>query len=445
MQFMEEAAGVAANRYFASGGKDNSTAHPQQRRIAALLSRVERLSFQHAIHVGDVAQVHAKVVFASEHSVAVCVQVRAERMAWSMACGKDDENNGNNDEDNNTTISNRALMWWVGAILPCHTTTTTSTALSMASVWASHNPKNYTRAKAPPFPVPSAEKDEPAWAIYQQAAQLYQQSKEECDQIRDVGEQDPSNSRAPPLTNVVVDKIPRQENNPRLDDTTSLSSSLVVQPSLTGQQQDGGSTSRRNPHDNMDMDNDNLLLLQQTPDHSAVELAQVMLPSDCMNATGLVAGGVLLKLMDNACGIVAVRHCGTNTVTVSVNCVNFVSPVLLGDVVKIRARPVFTSGKSIEIRVQVLVERFSWKAAGGGNLQRHEIVTTEQAYFTFVALPFVEEGNSNHSPISSLPMRQLLVETPDDKVMFEQRRLRYQQRKRRPPPPPPPQIITSKL
>ncbi|CAB9516510.1 Cytosolic acyl coenzyme A thioester hydrolase [Seminavis robusta] len=370
MQLMEEAAGVAANRYF--------SVHKHQR-IVALLSRVERLTFQHPIHVGDVAQATAKVVYASPHSVAVCVQVRAERMPWSTASGISSSRDKPK-EYGDDTICNRALLWLVGAILP-------KTSHSVHQI----NPKQYTRALAPPFPVPSKEQDWEAWINYQQASDLYQQSKRKCDNINEEAEDE-------------MDK-----------DELATQPQVVQETTATTQQQSS------------------LPLQKLTPDHSAVELVQVMLPADCVSSTGLVAGGVVMKLMDNACGVVAVRHCGTNTVTVSVNCVNLVSPVLLGDILKIRARPVFTSAKSIEIMVKVTAERFSLDDSSG-TLMRQEIVTAEQAFFTFVALPIVMSSSNNNnrsdgSVIASLPMTPLHLESPDDQALYEQRRVKYKQRK----------------
>lgn len=382
MQLMEEAAGVAATRYFN---------HKANCRIAALLSRVERLSFQHPVHVGDVAQVNAKVVFASRSSVAVCVQVTAERMAWSIST------TGSSDTD--TVVCNRALMWLVGNIVP---TPANLASPLRPSFLESINPKDYIRAVAPPFPKPLSS-DTEAWQSYQQAAELYQESQTKCDNISsssgDMGatnDRDANNQTA----HISFAKNTMRRNNPPQSTQTTGDATAAV--------------------------------ISFTPDHSSVELVQVMQPSDCVNSTGLVAGGVVMKLMDNACGVVAVRHCGTNTVTVSVNCVNLIAPVLLGDVLKVQARPVFTSKKSIEILVSVVAERFLIDESDG-SLMRQEVVTTEQAYFTFVALPLLVNSSSGDNDgdnlISSLPMRQLVLETDLDKALYAERKAKYRQRK----------------
>eukprot|EP00339_Tiarina_fusa_P007319 CAMPEP_0117060804 /NCGR_PEP_ID=MMETSP0472-20121206/42292_1 /TAXON_ID=693140 ORGANISM="Tiarina fusus, Strain LIS" /NCGR_SAMPLE_ID=MMETSP0472 /ASSEMBLY_ACC=CAM_ASM_000603 /LENGTH=84 /DNA_ID=CAMNT_0004779155 /DNA_START=89 /DNA_END=340 /DNA_ORIENTATION=+ len=58
-----------------------------------------------------------------------------------------------------------------------------------------------------------------------------------------------------------------------------------------------------------------------------------------------------MKLMDNAAGCCAFRHCRTNIVTVSISKMDFTGFVKLGDIVTIRAKMIFCSAKSMEILV----------------------------------------------------------------------------------------------
>lgn len=354
MQLMEEAAGVAANRYF------NQVSHGPNK-VCALTSRVERMAFLHPVHVGDVSKVHAEVVFASTHTVAVSVTVSAERLAWSKLPQSSTVQSAEEDQN---LICNRALLWLVGVVLP---------EQHHASVHEI-NPKHYARALAPPFPIPDQDTDPLAWKSYQRAEQTYETRKRKAELL---GEDGTSTS----------------ESDTELEtfDETSATSS---------------------PSDAC-----------FTPEYSAVELVQVVLPSDCMTQTGLVSGGFVMKLMDNACGVAAVRHCGTNIVTISVDCVNLKAPVLMGDVLRVKAIPTFTSSKSMEIEVCVVAERFLLNE--DGVLTRHEIVTTQRAYFTFVSLPLSSEGATP----SSLPMRPLVLRTPQDHVKFEAGKRRYEYRK----------------
>mmetsp|Transcript_7566 Transcript_7566/g.11979 ORF Transcript_7566/g.11979 Transcript_7566/m.11979 type:complete len:151 (-) Transcript_7566:478-930(-) len=95
----------------------------------------------------------------------------------------------------------------------------------------------------------------------------------------------------------------------------------------------------------------------KSPAISASTLTQVMLPSDC-GEFHIVYGGTLMKLMDNASGMVAVRHCRSNVVTACVDALDFISPVALGSVVCVNAKATFASSRSLEVVVTVTAETF---------------------------------------------------------------------------------------
>lgn len=59
---------------------------------------------------------------------------------------------------------------------------------------------------------------------------------------------------------------------------------------------------------------------------SSVTMAQVMLPQDA-NPAGNVHRGVIMKLIDTAASVVAGRHAQCNTVTASIDRLNFQNPV----------------------------------------------------------------------------------------------------------------------
>lgn len=108
---------------------------------------------------------------------------------------------------------------------------------------------------------------------------------------------------------------------------------------------------------------------------SQSQLMQLMLPSDCTKE-GVVAGGVVMKLIDNAAGICAVRHCKTNVVTACIDDVDFRHKVHNGDLLVITANMQFTSAKSMEIHAEVTAQ--SWRTG--------ETVTAVTARLTFVSL-----------------------------------------------------------
>eukprot|EP00668_Euglena_longa_P041651 GGOE01054840.1.p1 GENE.GGOE01054840.1~~GGOE01054840.1.p1 ORF type:complete len:350 (+),score=106.26 GGOE01054840.1:65-1114(+) len=144
---------------------------------------------------------------------------------------------------------------------------------------------------------------------------------------------------------------------------------------------------------------------------SPVSLVQVMLPGDC-HYDRVVGGGVIMKLMDNAAGICATKHCKSNVVTVSIDTLTFHGHVQLADIAHIRARLVFTSAKSMDILVEVEVERFSQ-----GEIQ---LLGTTAGIFTFVSL------DAKHQAQAVPPF---VPSTPEDAALFEQRHLKYQERR----------------
>ncbi|UCC91071.1 MAG: acyl-CoA thioesterase [Dehalococcoidia bacterium] len=120
-----------------------------------------------------------------------------------------------------------------------------------------------------------------------------------------------------------------------------------------------------------------------------------MTPQDA-NAAGNVHGGVIMKLIDEVGGIVAVRHARTNVVTASVDKIDFIHPVLIGDVVTLRASLNLVGRTSMEVGVRVEAE----------NPLTGEIRHTASAFLTYVAL------DKNGSPTEVSP---LILETEEDK------------------------------
>lgn len=347
MQMIEESACVAAHRFFNHYSKHDAGAGQV---IRVLTARVESITFQQPLHVGDIAKVQAQVVFSSKRTVAVAVKLVAERLVSNM-----------------DAVGNRALLWIVGhADADCDKSNhdMTKDKHGIATVQRNANAHQTGRlVEAPPLDPPT---DKEGKIAYKLAKMAYDSRKA------------------------------HQASNP-----ASLPDSDMMNDD-SGKSSDGSKSGDA-----------------FAPDQSAVELAQVMLPSDCVTGGGLVGGGVVMKLMDNASGVAAVRHCGTNCVTVSVDAVDLVAPVLLGDVLRIRAKPIFTSSKSIEIEVRVFIERFAMSAETG-KFEREEIVAIKQSYFTFVSLG---------SNLKALPMRPLAPQADEDKKLFQQGKQRYEQRK----------------
>lgn len=147
----------------------------------------------------------------------------------------------------------------------------------------------------------------------------------------------------------------------------------------------------------------------RTVGHSEVYMAQVMLP-DQANPAGFVHGGELMKLMDNASGVVAARHSRSNIVTAMVEDITFRNPVRIADLVIIHAKMTFTSRSSMEVQIEVDTERL---LAG----TRLRALT---AYFIMVALD--AQGKATEVP-------PLIISTEAEEKLYNEGLARYQARK----------------
>ncbi|GAB3277611.1 acyl-CoA thioesterase [Sinomonas notoginsengisoli] len=75
-------------------------------------------------------------------------------------------------------------------------------------------------------------------------------------------------------------------------------------------------------------------------------------PTD-VNWGGKVHGGVVMKWIDEAAYVCASRYCGRDAVAVFSGGVRFYRPLLIGDVVEVEARLVYTGTKGMHIAVHV--------------------------------------------------------------------------------------------
>lgn len=150
----------------------------------------------------------------------------------------------------------------------------------------------------------------------------------------------------------------------------------------------------------------------RTVSYSAVTMAQVMLASQA-NAAGNVHGGEIMMMMDNAAGVVAVRHARSNVVTARVESIDFYQPIYVGNLVTIAARLTFVSRHTMEVCMDVVAEDLPTGAQA-------QALT---AFFIMVALD--EKGRPKELP-------PLTVQTDEERRQFEDGLRRYEDRKRTP-------------
>lgn len=142
---------------------------------------------------------------------------------------------------------------------------------------------------------------------------------------------------------------------------------------------------------------------------SQITITRLMTVVDA-NLHGNIHGGLIMKLVDDAAGIVAARHSGGRAVTVAMDEMVFLVPVHIGDLVYAHAQVNWAGRTSMEIGVRVEAER--WDAVGD---RSH----TSTAYLAYVGLD--EEGRPR-------PVPPVLVEGERDAQRYREAQIRRQAR-----------------
>ncbi|WP_111306929.1 acyl-CoA thioesterase [Confluentibacter sediminis] len=112
----------------------------------------------------------------------------------------------------------------------------------------------------------------------------------------------------------------------------------------------------------------------KSTEESQVSMTQLMLPSHS-NFSGKIHGGYILSLMDQIAFACASRHSRNYCVTASVNKVDFLNPIEVGELATLKASVNYTGRTSMVIGVRVESE----------NIQTGERKHCNSSYFTMVA------------------------------------------------------------
>jgi uncharacterized protein (TIGR00369 family) len=108
---------------------------------------------------------------------------------------------------------------------------------------------------------------------------------------------------------------------------------------------------------------------------SSVILSRVMHPNDA-SYMGTVHGGVILRMLDEAGGMAAVRHARKPVVTAAIDSMSFLAPAYVGNLVTAKASVNSVGRTSMEVGVRVEAE----------DLLTGKVVHTASAYLVYVAL-----------------------------------------------------------
>jgi len=142
---------------------------------------------------------------------------------------------------------------------------------------------------------------------------------------------------------------------------------------------------------------------------SQSQMTEVILPNDA-NPLGNLLGGRLMHLIDLAGAMAAHRHSHSHVVTASMDHIDFLQPVHIGDLLILKSSVNRAFRSSMEVGVKCWVENY--------------IACTTQhvasAYLTFVA---VDEQGQHH------PVPCVVPETKDEKRRYEDASRRREARK----------------
>ena len=118
---------------------------------------------------------------------------------------------------------------------------------------------------------------------------------------------------------------------------------------------------------------------------SKITLSELMLPSHS-NFSGKIHGGYLLKLMDQIAFACASKYSGCYCVTASVDTVDFLNPVEIGELVTLKASVNYVGQTSMVVGIRVISEQIQT------GVKKH----CNSSYFTMVAKD--ESGNNVNVP-----------------------------------------------
>lgn len=141
------------------------------------------------------------------------------------------------------------------------------------------------------------------------------------------------------------------------------------------------------------------VLLPRPVRDSQSDMTEIVLPNDA-NALGALLGGRLMHWIDLAGALAAHRHSRQYVVTASIDHLDFLFPVRVGDMVILRSSVNRVFRTSMEVGVKAWVENYIADTC-------HHV---SSAYLTFVAV--------NHEG-KRLPVPAVVPETADEKRRYE--------------------------
>src|ERR1043166_9409089 len=132
-----------------------------------------------------------------------------------------------------------------------------------------------------------------------------------------------------------------------------------------------------------------------TPEQTRCVMTQIVMPMHTNGVAGVMFGGIMMQWIDVCAGVAAMRHAHGAVLTASIDRLDFLSPVRVGEIVVLQAMVNFVARTSMEVGCRVGTEDM--------RTQTRRSVT--KAYLTFVAVD--ESGRPRQLPA-------LTLDTPDE-------------------------------
>ncbi|MDP1799900.1 MAG: acyl-CoA thioesterase [Bacteroidota bacterium] len=132
--------------------------------------------------------------------------------------------------------------------------------------------------------------------------------------------------------------------------------------------------------------------------YSATTVSELMIPAYA-NFGGKIHGGIILSLMDKVAYACASKHASNYCVTVSVENVEFIDPIEVGEMVTLYASVNYVGTSSMVVRIKVIAENFLIGTV------KH----TNTSYFTMVA----KDANGKPTKVPGL-----ILETKEEVKRF---------------------------
>ncbi|WP_160133824.1 acyl-CoA thioesterase [Halococcus salsus] len=143
-----------------------------------------------------------------------------------------------------------------------------------------------------------------------------------------------------------------------------------------------------------------------TLQESYTEMSEILMPNDTNNL-GRALGGSILHWMDICGAIAARRFSHRQVVTASMDHVDFLAPIELGDVVTVEGYVYDTGRTSMDVKIDVRAERPS----------KDERNETASSFFTFIAL----DADESPDPVPELRCPTTAQERLRDAALTERR------------------------